>query len=634
MRKALLFLVVLVALLLSVNSLSNPFILDDSAKIVGNNDIRNLDELAGKLVYPYQANQILERNDPSRPLVFLLYGLTYSFAKLNPATYRAWNIVFHALCGVLVFLIAARIIRLRAPGENSLVPFVAAMFFVVLPINMGSVIYVYALSDVLSSALILLSFYLYIRADWPRSGTFLLGLASMVLALLAKQSALVLPALVMAFDLIFRRGERGRLKYYVSYALVGLVYLCARKLYFGQIGDLEGVGNTHPTFPYLAIQPVILWRYLFMTFIPQGLAIDHAVTPSTYSFGTKALALAALVYGLLWLRSLRSSEKTLLRMILFGASFYLISLAPTSSVLPTVDVMVERRVYLGNLGIAIIVGELYGFFRRSRVVLVLAALHLCVLAGVSLKRNNIFHTEASTWQNVLESYPKSIRAKNNLALVYMGAGQHERAKALFEELIRDDPRDYHAFTNLGALYSEEGPYYDPEKALAHLVAAVEIKPDFVSALYNLGWVNQKLGRENEAEPYYAKVIEYQPSHVLAMNNLGVIYWHRRQIERAREYFEKALELDPGCIQAKGNLVDLAREHEVDPESLPAEKLVLIYEEFLAKAPDNLAARKTYARICLDRGLPCARSQYETLARLVPEDEEVRQALVKLGEEHP
>ena len=86
------------AVLASINALKGPFVLDDITKVVENTDIRQLSNLPGKLVYPYHVYQVLQRNDPSRPVVYFFYTLLYAVDGLNPFVFRLLNVLAHGLC--------------------------------------------------------------------------------------------------------------------------------------------------------------------------------------------------------------------------------------------------------------------------------------------------------------------------------------------------------------------------------------------------------------------------------------------------------------------------------------------------------------------------------------------------------
>ena len=449
-------LLLVVAVLATGNALGSEFVLDDQSKIVANPDIRRLDGLASRLIYPYQRNQVQERNDPSRPVVFLIYATIYHFFGLSPVPFHAVNVLFHFGTSVLVFLLTRLMLWYVLGEQKRLAPLVVALFFLVTPIQVGTATYAYALNDVLSSFLMLLSLYCFVRTPAPRVPDLAASLLAMTLALFTKQSAVVIPLLVLAFDYFITSGMNGaamkpRRRFYGAFLGLAAAFVIYRLGYFGGLGDLEGQGNTHPALAYLAAQPLVILRYLASTVIPYHLAIDHYVLPGDFGAASKALASGALLVLIVpaW-RAWRTPSPTG-RLVLFAAVFYFVVLAPTSSFMPTVDLMVERRVYLANMGVFLLVGLAWdrvgGLSMFSSgfkpVTLGLVCLQLVALTGVSLSRNRAYSTNEGLWLDVLEIYPASERALNNLGNVYLGRKQYDKARESFLQARGPQPARLH-----------------------------------------------------------------------------------------------------------------------------------------------------------------------------------------------
>jgi protein O-mannosyl-transferase len=607
--------------LVTANSLGSAFILDDDSKIVGNTDIRRLSELPSRLIYPYERNQVLERNDPSRPLVFLVYGVIYHFFGLNPVPYHAANALFHFASATLVFLLT-QVMLLHLSGTRKLLaPLLVALFFLVTPVQVGTVVYAYALNDVLCSFLMLLSIYGFVRRPSPRPLDVAASVLAMGLALLTKQSAIVTPLVILAFDFFIigrmnGQAQKARLRLYVAYLGLMGVYFAYRFWYFGALGDIEGRGNTHPALAYFFTQPVVILKYLFSSIVPWHLAIDHYLVPRNFGPVVKGLALLFLLLLVVPAGHLWKKRSPAARLVLFSACFYFVVLAPTSSLLPTVDIMVERRVYLANMGLFLLVvigwdmTASVGLFSAaaSRIGLGLVCAHLVALAGVSVHRNQIYSTNEGAWLDVLKVYPASERALNNLGNVYLDRKAYDRAKECFEQLIARNAADYIAQQNLGAIYERpDSPFHDEEMALAHFKAAVAANPDFAEAHYNLGRLYQKTaqskadaGLVEEATKCYERALALNPAHVLAHNNLGLIYYHQGKRNDARREYEAALRLDPNCEPAKANmrLLDTpspgpAGASAVPLSDVPREMLIRLYEDALRRDPKNAQIRQKY-----------------------------------------
>src|SRR3954468_18916656 len=103
--------------LVYLNSVSNPFVFDDTESIVDNEHIRHLWDLASVL--------LPERETPlaGRPVVNVSFAINYAMGALNVAGYHITNIAVHVLCAVLLFAIVRRGLQLAmrepAPGARS-----------------------------------------------------------------------------------------------------------------------------------------------------------------------------------------------------------------------------------------------------------------------------------------------------------------------------------------------------------------------------------------------------------------------------------------------------------------------------------------------------------------------------------
>ena len=109
--------------------------------------------------------------------------------------------------------------------------------------------------------------------------------------------------------------------------------------------------------------------------------------------------------------------------------------------------------------------------------------------------------------------------------------------------------------------------------------AIEIKPDFVDAHYNLGVASKANLDIQQAEKSYKKVLELVPKHVNALNNLGSIYSEQKYYNKALTYFESVLSLEPDHLEANFNKANVLR------DSGNLKMSVIAYKEVLKVKPD-------------------------------------------------
>lgn len=602
-----------VGLAVTMHGWNNAFILDDLTKIVGNPDIRSLEGLTGKLVYPYRQFAELERNDPSRPLVFFLYTLVYAFAGgADPAFFHALNGVLHGVAAWLAWLLARALLRNLTGRSQSTVPLLTALLFAAAPLQVAVASYAYALTDILYAVFALGSCLLLARGRSARSGPSLVLLA---LGLASKQSAVVYPAL-WALVLLTRRPRPSwkDILHQLSPALALLVaYLLVRRLYFGALGDLEAQFEAKRPWDYLATQGFALLRYVQLTLVPWGLAIDHYIDFDTWSrpllVGAAALIVAALVQSVRLLVRTNSTP----RPFALGFVWFLICHAPTSLLLTT-DILVERRSYLASFGLFFgVLAEAESFLRTRRPQLLRAAAGIATLiwiayAAIAWHRQTLYLTNVTAWEDVLKVYPTSIRARNNLAIAYAKNKDLHSAEALYLSLLRDNPHDAFAMVNLGNLFDgAETPQLDPDRSLALYAEARRLKPDYVDAHYNYARNQHLRGNLREAEEAYRAALTVAPRHVPSLNNLGVILMNSGRPDEGRLLIERALSIDPTyapALRNKEGLFANPARREVPVESVPTEIVIDTYRKHLKKNPNDAQARKKFQEYCQQHKLRC------------------------------
>ena len=468
-------------------SLRAPFIFDDQGKIVENTDIRSLSDIGTKLVFRYRERK-WESNDPSRPVTYLTFALNYHFGELDPLGYHWVNLILHTLNTFLLFFLVRKILFYSYQKDHLFFPLAAAVLFAVHPINSVVVCYTYNRSGALAFFFFLSSILLFIRADNGRRFTVPLSILCFVIALFSKPDAITLPAVLLALDFIFlsdydisKMAARGLS--HLAFWTVLTAYLLFRYFYLGGLGDLEASNslNDWPRFLYLAVQPYVIVKYLRLLLLPKGLCFEHSITqPGTLlqsKFAVSYLILAGMALAG-WLAYKRKTAGS--KIILFAILWFLIILAPTSSLFPTTLPMEENRVYMSGLGFylaAVLACHAFfkinlsaggiPFYKRPSGLLMSALLgtYIFGLAAVTIKRSRLYREPALVWDEAHELYPLNVRATanasvahNNLAVAYYQQNKYDKALEELQKAIVVDPNSAMAHDNLGRVLYERKDY--------------------------------------------------------------------------------------------------------------------------------------------------------------------------------
>jgi hypothetical protein len=136
------------------------------------------------------------------PLTLTTFWVQWRLWRLNPLPYHLVNIFLHTVNGFLLFLVLR---RLKIPAA-----WVAAMLWVLHPVNVESVAWITELKNTQSGFFFFLSVLCFLRFDTDKkSGWYALAIVCGLAAILSKPSTVVLP-LVLLLCVWWERGRWNR----------------------------------------------------------------------------------------------------------------------------------------------------------------------------------------------------------------------------------------------------------------------------------------------------------------------------------------------------------------------------------------------------------------------------------------
>lgn len=372
-----------------------------------------------------------------RPLTRVSYFVDAKLYGVRAAGFLSTNLLLHAITVLLVFALARR----RLSDTAALI---AALIFAVQPANAEVVAYISGRSTGLMTPLLLGGLLLY--DDGKRFGALLL----FALACLAKEHALIFPALVLAWELTRdapRPGVVGDVA--VTLILAGMVaaVLLGTDSYRTLLSyslEEKSAGENLLANARAIPQMLSLWVR------PWALSADHAFDQRPH--------LGASIAGMLFLLTAIAAAFALRRrrpMLALAIVWPLIALLPTNSVLTKPDLVTEKPLYLAwvaaSLAIGGVIAPMLGAISNQvarRVLVGAAGVVLCALVGASVWRASLWRDPIALWTNAVANAPYKSRCWNNLGMANLAAHRNAEAIMAFERALFLDPRNQQASMNL------------------------------------------------------------------------------------------------------------------------------------------------------------------------------------------
>jgi hypothetical protein len=137
-----------------------------------------------------------------------------------------------------------------------------------------------------------------------------------------------------------------------------------------------------------------------------------------------------------------------------GILWFFVWLLPTNSLLPRLDVVNDRQLYMALAGPAWLVAWAVGAVAARRRPLAALAPVLALVVGlgaVTHARNRVYSDEVVFWEDVARKSPHNGRALNNLGYALALASRNDEAEAAFLGALAIDPADVRAAVNLRLL---------------------------------------------------------------------------------------------------------------------------------------------------------------------------------------
>jgi hypothetical protein len=445
------------------------------------------------------------------PLTWLSHMLDTSLFGMNPGAFHLENVLFHALNTGLCFILFASIFSSWQKA------FVLAALFGVHPMRIESVAWLSERKDLLSMSLGLTTIISYVRWKLSTKGIWLAAsLLCFILSLLAKPTFLTMPALLLLIDGL--RGERITWKSILDKIPYGILSCLMAWLVMhtqnadGGLKSLEVVSLSNR----LSSACVGYLTYAGKFFFPFGIGIFYPFRIIDPSIAIGAAVILLILTGSAYYVRKHTPE------IWLGWIWFIVSLLPMIGLIQIGgQSYADRWSYLSHIGIliaCITFFSRYKFF-SSKYFWILPTLYFASLTWWNLP---FWKDSISIFSHTLEVSPDNFMAHTNLGNALDAAGNLTDATPHFEAAWKLNPLYPEALNNYGRVKASQNNF---SEAHALFQKAVEIKPSFIIARYNLGLTHFELGRIVDSAHEWLLVLEQQPHNQQAMQSLQFIHQH-------------------------------------------------------------------------------------------------------------
>jgi tetratricopeptide (TPR) repeat protein len=510
------------------------------------------------------------------PLTNTSFWLEWRLWGMAAPGYHVTNVVLHVSSAVLLWAILE---RLSIPGAR-----LAALLFLVHPVNVESVAWIAQRKNTLSMAFFLLSIFWYVKGVGPakaghydrakRGGRsvrlqpdgarasrsvrlqpddggltkwYWLSLIAFVLAMLSKGSVAVLPAVLLLIAWWQRGTVTGRDVVRVAPFFVVSVALTLVNIWFQSHYTTGAIRDV--TFVERALGAgAVVWFYLYKALLPINLVFIYPQW--TIHAGDVMwwlpLAAAVLVTAILiWQR-----RRPVVRALLGAWLFFGLALVPvmgwTDVYFMKFSLVADHYAYIAVIGVA--AGVAAGLTMLARHAAWSWAL-VAVLAVLTFRQSTLYADAESLYRATLEANPSTWLAHNDLGVLLVDRAP-DQALHHFREAVRLEPNQIEPQNNLCHTAAHVGLL---DEAIKACTDTIRIDPNIAAAHNDLGGALASQGRLDAARPEFEAAVKLDPQYADAHNNLANVFAMTGRDADAIVHYREAIRLAPGLAAAHRNL---------------------------------------------------------------------------------
>ena len=502
-----LLIIIILGVVAYANSFENEFLYDDEHYVQKNPYIKDFSYLKDIFTKNVGAG-VYRRDNFYRPIQLLAYSVVYRISGLNIFGFHLLNFLLHLGNAYLIYFLTLSLLKRRG------VSFISSLLFMLHPIHTEAITYMNGTADPLAMFFGLLTLLFYLRSN-KNTAYYFLSLICFTVALMSKETIVILPFLIIVLDLYKREFAKKKLIRYAPYFVLMCCYILLRLTIFNFTKSLNlftesniYTANLHYRFfSFLAS----LTEYYKLLLFPLDLKYDRAMVVFVSLFTPKVLfsLILLLIFFYFAYRSFKSN-----RVIFLGFMWFFISLGPVSGVIPINGFVMEHWLYFPSIGFFITLSYFLAKLNKDinpfkkagslsvRLYIPLLLVIAIIFSYFTIERNRDWRNPIVFYNKILEHNPNVARVHNNLGMAYSDKGLLDEAEKQYKIAIALENRYAQTHHNLGRLYLIKGLI---EQGIAELKMAIEIDDNFIYSHLLLKEVYEKLGMAEQAREESIKI---------------------------------------------------------------------------------------------------------------------------------
>ncbi len=462
------------------------------------------------------------------PITMLAHALGWLLFENNNGGHHLINLLFHLINGILIYRLSKRLFK------NDLIANIAAVIFLLHPIQVESVGWISELKNILSTTFYLAAILYYLNyTELSKKRDYVLCLLLFVLGCLSKSSVVVFPIALICIDILIQKNislkfNINKIPFILLAVLFGIINIKT------QTADLF-INHSHefPFYQRIAFAGFALLKYLVLFLLPLNLSVIYPYPEITTPVMVVGF-LGCLIILALLLFFIKQKKYQSLAVVLF----ILANLILVLQFLPFGEVLyADRYMYVPLIGFAWLLGLLFSKLKIQSFVV--ALIFMFLFSVFSFARSGDWKSALNLYEDINKKYPNQFIVLNSTGVESMFLNEDNKALDYLNKAVFVAPRNYKGFYNRGLLYLKNNKPEDAIKSFNQALELYQYQKAYVgraTAYYMMGDLPKAINDANY-------VLKQETTNAKAHFVLGNCYNDLNRLEDAMGEYNKCIELD-------------------------------------------------------------------------------------------